>query len=461
MASAAHSSFEEKNIYNFDSLVINEEQTEETLEEYRCRICFNILKDCSILFDSKNPLICGHSFCAVCICKWFETTKSCPCCRLESYEIVENVEKRKKIIKLKVHCPNSVVGCTETSQLHKMKDHVKACEYNTISCRFSSCHEKFLCKDRDTHESVCPKRPITCDLCREGLCFDHLETHKATLCPKMIISCPNEDCTETFTRDQKVVHAQSCEFAPVTCTYLGCGALLQRSQVEQHNKTSADAHYAALLEQHEHDKQTSKVYVEQLTAANRAADKMITECKLFKKTVTNLVIHHHPMTWTNTMPANHICDICKQKILPRDGRLGGYRCMEGVCDHDWCEDCVTSMYVPLRPATAATVAAATTASTTVAATAAAAAVTASRIGKNVNTDDINVIGARVTIGQNWRWQNQHRLKALTLHSDLCYGTVIAHAETPGWLRVQWLYSEGTKSYRAGAEGQFDLKYASI
>jgi len=451
MASAAHSSSEKKDLYDFDLFVVNKEQTKEKLEKLICSICRNIAEECSVLSDSKDPerTDCAHSFCKKCIVESTKTKTTCPDCRCKYDEIVKNIDRRREINLLLVHCPNSDDGCTETSQLHKMKDHVKACEYNTISC--SSCHENFLCKDRDTHESVCPKRPITCDLCRERLCFDHLETHKATLCPKMIISCPNEDCTETFTRDQKVVHAQSCAFAPVTCTYLGCGALLQRSQVEQHNKTSADAHYAALLEQHEDDKQTSKVYVEKLTAANRAADKMITEYKLFKKTVTNSVIHHHPMTWTNTMPANHICDICKQKILPRDGRLGGYRCMEGVCDHDWCEDCATSIYVPLRPATAAT----TTA------TAAAAAVTASRIGKNVNADDINVIGACVTIGQNWIWKNQHRDKALTRHSDLCYGTVIAHAETPGWLRVEWKYTDGTNSYRAGVDGQFDLKYASI
>ena len=449
---------QKKDLYDIDLFVVDEKQTKETLGNLSCSICFNMSKECSTLYDSKDPdrTDCAHSFCKNCICEWDRTSyhkKTCPNCRSKYDQILTDVTKKREINLLLVHCPNIDTGCTEVTQLHKMKDHVQTCLYSTMSCNFYLCYEEFLRKDRDTHESECPKRLISCDLCQRSHRFDEQQVHKSTVCPKMIISCTNEDCTETFTRDQKDVHAQSCAFAPVTCTYLGCGVLLKLSQVAEHNKSSAEAHYAALVEQHDHEKQMSKTCIEQLTAANHAADKIIAEHKLFKKTVINLEKHEHPMTWLHTMPPNHNCDICKQKILPRDGRLGAYRCMEKsvygqpLCDHDWCEDCVAKMYVPLRGATIAS-AAATTVATAV----------PSRIGKDVKSTDFNVIGAKVTIGRDWKWGDQHRLNSLGLDHTLCIGTVIATAETCGWLRVQWSHSVGTNTYRAGAEGQFDLKY---
>jgi len=54
-----------------------------------CIICFEDLwgKDVARLH-------CGHTFCEECIEEWFETSQTCPVCRLDVY-VVEKFEKCK------------------------------------------------------------------------------------------------------------------------------------------------------------------------------------------------------------------------------------------------------------------------------------------------------------------------------------------------------------------------------
>ena len=70
---------------------------------------------------------------------------------------------------------------------------------------------------------------------------------------------------------------------------------------------------------------------------------------------------------------------------------------------------------------------------------------------------VNLIGARVVRGQDWKWSNQ---------DGGSIGTVIAfdwNEENIGWTKVKWDHTmdkEGNDhNYRMGAESKYDLTLA--
>lgn len=60
------------------------------------------------------------------------------------------------------------------------------------------------------------------------------------------------------------------------------------------------------------------------------------------------------------------------------------------------------------------------------------------------------VGTRVTRGADWKWGEQ---------DGNGEGKIISEVGEDGWVRVEWILSGATNSYRMGKEGQYDLRLA--
>ena len=139
---------------------------------------------------------------------------------------------------LRVKCENEKDGCEWVGELRSLKEHLEICGYVRISCPNRCKYRKgdfdtFLYmgefkifrKDLQKHlNEVCPHRMYNCPHCgKTGEYGDIIQCHQMT-CPKMKISCSNDECEKTFLRENEQDHLSTCPYQKVICKYkdFGC-----------------------------------------------------------------------------------------------------------------------------------------------------------------------------------------------------------------------------------------------
>jgi len=102
----------------------------EQLEDYICTICN---------FIFKNPQQiegCGHIFCKTCFNKMKEhaqinrTQLICPIDREKILRVFTDNATERRVLNLKVKCPNFGEDCTRTGELKSIMEHEKKCQKN-------------------------------------------------------------------------------------------------------------------------------------------------------------------------------------------------------------------------------------------------------------------------------------------------------------------------------------------
>jgi len=331
-----------ESLYNIENFVMGK-QTKESLKEYTCSACSKIAEDCSILDDSL--------FC-----------KSCCDLQMEQKEPIKieidiDIEKRRIINKLMSKCINN--GCDMIDQLFKMKLHNKDCKFKIISC--NDCSESLMLKNYDEHKTVCLKRTVLCKYCESSCVFDSLKNHEDKICPKIIIICTNNDCTETYSRENQKQHEEECKFANIKCSSPGCYDILQRQFIQDHINNAKDEHYQKLLGHLSLMKEDIRILKNKnrrLTKSLEEKDKIIEQNKIkstnpYTKEVYKHLVHNHMMTWLNDIPLTNKCNMCFDTLKTGyHHTTGGYKCINKdasdkyTCEHYWCENCVVKTYIP-------------------------------------------------------------------------------------------------------------------
>ena len=132
---------------------------------FRCLICFNVLKD---------PVLCPrnhHCFCRGCITKHLENSQRCPTCADELTE--ETLAEPQRMIKdylneLNIRCVYHDRGCQEIVQLQHLDQHEDSCGYTPAVCRNEDCGASLNKRDLIHHESeLCEYRKLKCHSCGE------------------------------------------------------------------------------------------------------------------------------------------------------------------------------------------------------------------------------------------------------------------------------------------------------
>ena len=132
---------------------------------FRCLICFNVLKD---------PVLCPrnqHCFCRGCVTKHLENSQRCPTCSDELTE--ETLTEPNRMVKdylneLTIRCVYHDRGCEEIVQLQHLDEHEDSCEYTPAVCRNQDCGATLNKRDLIQHESeLCEYRMSKCHSCGE------------------------------------------------------------------------------------------------------------------------------------------------------------------------------------------------------------------------------------------------------------------------------------------------------
>lgn len=99
-------------------------------------------------------------------------------------------------------------------------------------------------------ERDCPYRDYECIHCGEKkIVFAEKEMH-FTKCKKILIPCPNDDCTKTVQRQGVKRHLDICPFQVTSCKYmrLGCEVKMKRKDITVHEEEDDKLHLRKALD---------------------------------------------------------------------------------------------------------------------------------------------------------------------------------------------------------------------
>ena len=125
--------------------------------DYKCPICFELLK------DAYQTTCCGNHICSNCT-EQLKCTPNvkCPQCRYENFKANEDKFFSRQLLNLQVHCYYHKEGCTWTGELRGLEQHVTTnCNKGVIKCK----HCNFQCADEaaiEEHLPICEEIPIDC-----------------------------------------------------------------------------------------------------------------------------------------------------------------------------------------------------------------------------------------------------------------------------------------------------------
>jgi Mib_herc2 len=456
-------------------------ETQDTFEEYLsneallCSICMTVPKQ-----PHTSTMCCGMMIlCKSCIITYYSNRKTqCPTCNkrgvLETNFVV-NMRAQKTIHALRAKCLNCEFGKEEVKTLETVVVHQeKTCEFRMETCDYcdeSVCHnmmEEHLkhscmmtceaCNDImysvyfEEHKlEHCSKRLVECTQgCVEKVRFDKMQNHIDSSCAKTVITC-HRNCGASYFRYEYGVHEMKCGLVLTTCPI--CNYQCERKDMEEHMK---DRLY------HMEYRMTK---MEEENALLRSLVPM------FLPSTIRAVIQGKEEVMCLADLSHHTCDFCRENGAPRTipklfGKNYGYH----FGNFDKCLECAT---LTVRGSSLLALSNTTTNISSVVSAASVAAVaeplryfqynitqlnagaTQHKEGIVVHATHINMVGCIVTEGPDWRWRNQS--------GPSKRGTILAVAETPGWIRVKWHTADQgepiTNTYRIGADGKYDLAYA--
>ena len=221
-----------------------------------CPICLQILR------EPFQVTCCGYSFCKTCIERVKEDDKPCPTCNEAEFTVFHNKGLQRSLNDLHVRCPND--ECEWTGELRHLDHHLnpepekiaEGCQYVQIKCMYE-CGEELSRKLIPTHEANdCPKRPYSCDYCREYTStFEDVTSNHYHKCKCYPLSCPNR-CDEIWKyaieRQNLDQHLKDeCPLATIDCefSHAGCKVQLPRKDMLEHIKESQITHISLLATQ--------------------------------------------------------------------------------------------------------------------------------------------------------------------------------------------------------------------
>ena len=224
-----------------------------------CPICYGLL------FNPHIVSCCGYHFCEHCLERVKEDENPCPMCK-EQFTSLRNKALERDINQLEVLCPNSgnksadqtdlaESSCAWSGELGLLEGHLNIgqrngnCEFVIVGCMYG-CGNTDKRSDLGNHEIVCPKRPFSCDYCREyeSTCEDVTDRHWKE-CLLYPIECPNFCQLRYFARGQLQKHlSNDCELEVVSCrfSWAGCDIKIQRQKLGEHEQQNIAGHLEKL-----------------------------------------------------------------------------------------------------------------------------------------------------------------------------------------------------------------------
>ena len=249
-----------------------------------------IQTDCSIcLLVLREPHLiscCGHSFCRTCIDRIKTDGKNCPLCNVPDFSLMHNKGLERALKEFKVCCTHARSGCEWVDKLGLLDHHLnvnpssnkqlEGCGFVDVECSHG-CGGYFQRRLLANHQGKeCPKRPYSCDYCREyASTFDDVTNNHWPECKCYPLSCPNH-CTPYAIERQNLDHhvSKDCPLTVVNCDfcYAGCEVQLPRKDMPAHLAENIVPHMSQLAT-------LNQKFTERLCNNDKEMDKLHQELK--------------------------------------------------------------------------------------------------------------------------------------------------------------------------------------
>ncbi len=150
-----------------------------------------------------------------------------------------------------MECDNVERKCEWEGTVGTLIEHMATCPFSLLHCP-NECKDDnglvnhFMRKYMNEHlNKTCPNRDYECQYCgEEGTYAEITEIHDKT-CAKKILSCPNDQCTQTLERQKVDEHLRSeCDYTVIPCKYemIGCGMKRKRRDMAEHEEGNKQIH---------------------------------------------------------------------------------------------------------------------------------------------------------------------------------------------------------------------------
>ncbi|KAJ5072296.1 tnf receptor associated factor [Anaeramoeba ignava] len=198
-----------------------------------------ICKICMLPFVDPVVSDCKHTFCAKCFESAKKSNQKCPVCG-EELKITENNtlhEVFKNMVDgLLIKCPNHIKSCEHICARNEIKEHLKQCPFQEVTCENEGCEEKILRKDQEKHNEICAFKLVDCpQKCGAKLQLSQVEEHLKTECKRTPIQC--ELCKEWVPKEEIEDHMENeCRQKIIKCPHYasGCNTELKRQEMMNH-----------------------------------------------------------------------------------------------------------------------------------------------------------------------------------------------------------------------------------
>ena len=201
-----------------------------------CPVCLLVLK------EPNQVSCCGYAFCKMCIEKIKRCNQPCPCCMGEVFNHFHDKRLKRSLSGLKVSCS---IDCPWVGELNDLDEHLnknptneeqlKGCKHVKIECLY--CAELIKRSEIETHQENCPKRPFSCDHCKDyDSTYEDVTTNHWSECNYYPLSCPNM-CGQVIPRQNLKIHMDNnCPLTTIECEFkfAGCEERLPRKDMPAH-----------------------------------------------------------------------------------------------------------------------------------------------------------------------------------------------------------------------------------
>ena len=208
-----------------------------------CPICLHVLREPCLI---SCP--CGQKICRECVEKIKEDSKPCPLCNLTDFTYIRDYGLERYLKEQEVWCSKRNDGCEWRGKLGEYEQHLNqnpspenqltGCLFVEVECEHG-CGEWFQRHHIAAHQKVvCPKRPYSCEYCREyKSTFEDVTKNHHCQCNKFPVICPNKCQEAPFERQKVENHVKvECPLTEVNCPlhYAGCEVRLPRKDMPEH-----------------------------------------------------------------------------------------------------------------------------------------------------------------------------------------------------------------------------------
>ena len=204
---------------------------------YICKIC---------QFPSRDPYVTGSCcrgqiLCKICLEQTLPNVNPnyCPICRKEGFVSYPNLQLDREIKSLLIYCTNKEKGCEWHGGLYDVGNHLgncDGCQFEEVNCS-NQCGKIMQRQYMANHiEIECPNRKSECQHCHDTGEYEFIEGQHKTVCPKVLVACPNDCGVGLILRGDLKAHRKECSLEIIQCEYhdVGCKDAVTGKNYKKH-----------------------------------------------------------------------------------------------------------------------------------------------------------------------------------------------------------------------------------